>query len=517
MAIALVRYRSSMVNSMGPAEPNGETNDSAALDEMAQLLAQYKLVPFFGAGLSRLHLGFAAKELAHELAQRIGAAPDTLLSDVADQFADKMGEEAFVRFLKDKLIVLDLDEAKASAHLLLLSLSLNLLYTTNQDNIFELAAARYGRPYRRVVTLDDLSRHVPGDRLLIKYHGDADVPASLVFGARSYEQRMATEDHPLDIKADLLGKQLLFLGYSLEDENVTKLLRSVRRAFGGHMPPSYFIAFNYDATVEELGRPYGLRIVDPGRLFPNAETAAEAFERCLKTLCDRTLELQAKGGLESLVSEGPFNPRMVTEYEVDAVARIIDKDSFRVAVDTFRGKVDMSVIPNSLQHRVADLFSRLVAIADPTKDEELNALREALFQLRLPHELALEATTSLMAACNRRPVRQEFDELTGLTCPELPDHALPLAASLAVAILKDRGEVITDGFRQLASFWFDGYQHLPAEVRETVITMITVAWPGASQASSPLNRPRGMRTKGFHEIVDDFMSHMPKQFRTPKE
>jgi hypothetical protein len=161
------------------------------IDEMAALLAQQKLVPFFGAGISRSHLGLAAPELAKEMADRLGiTSSEILLSEVSDTFIDKFGHDSFVDFLKSKLVVSTLDDAKASGHLLLLSLTPNLVYTANQDNIFELTAAKYGRPYRRIVTIDDLSEAVPGERLLIKFHGDTDVPSSLVFSGRSYQARM---------------------------------------------------------------------------------------------------------------------------------------------------------------------------------------------------------------------------------------------------------------------------------------------------------------------------------------
>jgi hypothetical protein len=127
--------------------PKPPLNQDAAsvISEIADLLAQQKLVPFFGAGISRPHLGFAAEGLAHEMASTIGVSPSTLLAEVSDEFSDKLGEEAFVEFLKSKLVVSKLDESRVSTHRLLLSLTPNVLYTTNQDNIFELTAAQYGR------------------------------------------------------------------------------------------------------------------------------------------------------------------------------------------------------------------------------------------------------------------------------------------------------------------------------------------------------------------------------------
>ena len=221
-----------------PEQPRQGAVDPV-IEEMAELLSKQKLVPFFGAGLSRTHLGLVAAELARDMAVELGMRENTLLSQVSDQYADRFGEGKFVDYLKSKLVVAKLNEAKATTHRLLVSLTPNLVYTTNQDNIFELMAEAYGRQYRRVVTIDDLSEAAPGEPLLIKFHGDTDVPASLVFGQRSYDARMASEDHPLDIKlrADLLGKRLLFLGYSFSDENVAKILDTVRRAFKEHLPP----------------------------------------------------------------------------------------------------------------------------------------------------------------------------------------------------------------------------------------------------------------------------------------
>src|ERR1700693_4861159 len=114
--------------------------ESAILDELAELLANHKLVPFFGAGISRQQLGFAAAELAKEIAPLVRKSSEALLSQLADDFVDQYGEVEFIKFLRAKLVLSEVDDTKVSAHLLLLSLSLNLLYTTNQDNIFELVA-----------------------------------------------------------------------------------------------------------------------------------------------------------------------------------------------------------------------------------------------------------------------------------------------------------------------------------------------------------------------------------------
>ncbi len=331
---------------------------------------------------------------------------------------------------------------------------------------------------------------------------------------------MEAEDHPLDIKlrADLLGKQLLFVGYSLQDENVNKLLSNVQRAVAGQLPPSYLLAFDYDPSMDDLYRSYGVRVINPRQLCPAAATNAEAFERCLKELCDRTIKIQAQRGIEALFSGGEINPRMATEFEVEAVAQAVESEHFDTALGAFRAAFDQATVPTSLQRRVIDTFRYLVAKANPADDNQMGDLKGALFNLRLPVVFAIEALGSLMAASNRRPSRDGFDDFVSLQCPAVPDGMNPVAAALAVAALRDRGEIITENFRQLAAFWFQGFEQLEPKIQETVKTTIAIAWPGAKAAESPLNRPRfPMRAKGFHAILNDVQARFPKKFKSPKE
>lgn len=504
-----------ILNLTGMTEP-----PPPVLVEISELLSKQKLVPFFGAGISRQHLGFAAAELAHELANHLGEPPDTLLSDLADHYEDRNGTAAFVALLRAKFDVKALDDSKAPIHRLLVSLGSNLLYTTNQDNIFELAAAHYGRPYRPVLTVDDLSEAIPGEPLLIKFHGDPRVPESLVFGTRSYQKRMEAQEHPLDLKlrVDLFGKRLLFIGYSLRDENIAKILATVRRAFNGNMPTSYLIAFEYDPSMQALNEEFGIQIIDPLKMISEPMDSATAFECVLKYICDRTIQFQVNRGLEDMFRGGHYNARMITEHEFDALERIVDNDPFATAVTAFRGLIDGAGIPTSMHERLILVFKKLSEHANPTSEEEMNALRLSLFNRHVPPVLAVQAVAFVMKACNRRPSRGGFDEFGAILCPALPDGNLPVAAAMAVAQLQESNEQITDNYRALATSWFQGYQDLNPEPRTLVETMIKAAWPGHLAASSPISRPRSpFRAKGFHQIKNDLMATLPKKLQKPKD
>jgi hypothetical protein len=109
---------------------------------------------------------------------------------------------------------------------------------------------------------------------------------------------MAAEDHPLDIRlrADLLGKRLLFLGYSFRDENVAKLLDSVKRVFRGNLPPSYLIAFDDEPRMQDLANAYGIQVINPLRFYPEAKDSAEAFERLPERIVRPYLEASVGTG-----------------------------------------------------------------------------------------------------------------------------------------------------------------------------------------------------------------------------
>src|SRR5260370_22685155 len=135
------------------------------IDDIAKQLAQHKLVPFFGAGVSSEHLGGIWKDISDAMADELGlsGADRADFLDVAEKYEKKFGNTGLCNFLSNRLIAKDFDDAKGRNHLLLLSFAAGVLYTTNQDNLFELAAAKKGRPHRIIVDLDDLGALLPGE------------------------------------------------------------------------------------------------------------------------------------------------------------------------------------------------------------------------------------------------------------------------------------------------------------------------------------------------------------------
>ena len=99
------------------------------------------------------------------------------------------------------------------------------IYTTNYDHCLETAFAAWNKKYKRIVSVDDFVNMNNTETQIIKFHGDTISDHSIVLTESSYFERLAF-DSPLDLKlrADMLGKSILFIGYSLSDINIRFLI-----------------------------------------------------------------------------------------------------------------------------------------------------------------------------------------------------------------------------------------------------------------------------------------------------
>jgi len=133
------------------------SSKNSIIDEIARLASNHKIVPFIGAGVSVNHLNLDWGSLTKEMSKQISTIEtDNLI--VAEEYVMQKGMDDFCNFLKGKLIIDEFDDNKGISHLAIISLGIRLIYTTNQDNVLELCAEKYGRKYNKIVELI-LQRH----------------------------------------------------------------------------------------------------------------------------------------------------------------------------------------------------------------------------------------------------------------------------------------------------------------------------------------------------------------------
>jgi hypothetical protein len=144
------------------------------------------------------------------------------------------------------------------------------IYTTNFDTWLERACDHWKVPYRKILTVNDLTARHANELEIVKFHGDFEDDATLVLTESSYFERLDFES-PLDqmLRADMLRYPVLFIGYSLSDINVRYLfhkLSKIWRFVGckAQRPPSHIFMTSPNPVEEAIFQRWGISpIVEP--------------------------------------------------------------------------------------------------------------------------------------------------------------------------------------------------------------------------------------------------------------
>jgi hypothetical protein len=109
---------------------------NSKIEELANLAAKHKLVPFLGAGCSINHLNYDWDMIRDELSEDIDPENGDHL-DVAQEYVQQHGKDQLCEYLRDRLLIEDFDDDRGFSNLAVMSLGLGVIYTTNQDNVMK--------------------------------------------------------------------------------------------------------------------------------------------------------------------------------------------------------------------------------------------------------------------------------------------------------------------------------------------------------------------------------------------
>lgn len=208
----------------------------------AEALAQ-RIVPFMGSGISVSAGAPTWRALIEELAQRAGLDVSTA-ADLAKNH-DLLDQALYLRRTFDQKFPSDPDAFTRSvisavdvpryglAPALLAALDSEQAVTLNYDRLFEMAAMDARTP-RRVIP----GKEMEPERWLLKLHGTVTDPGSIVLTRDDYlsftSDRTALSSL---VKATLMTRRLLFVGFGVNDPHFHEIVHDVRRSLPDRSEP----------------------------------------------------------------------------------------------------------------------------------------------------------------------------------------------------------------------------------------------------------------------------------------
>ena len=215
--------------------------------DLRRLYHERRVIPFIGAGASMsvswgggTRRGPSWGQMVDQAASLLGASNPDLLRlrgtdlQILEYFKIVNGNLApLTNWLSNEFSsATDDDILRSPIHAELVQLDrCSIYYTTNYDNFVERALQKAGRSSHITATELNIS-HDRSRVEVVKFHGDFNHPDQMVLSESHYMNRMRLESAmDFKLRADILGRAVLFIGYSFRDPNVDYIFHIVNQLF----------------------------------------------------------------------------------------------------------------------------------------------------------------------------------------------------------------------------------------------------------------------------------------------
>jgi hypothetical protein len=254
-------------------------------DELARMLRARRVIPFVGAGFSTC-LGLPGwSDLLRKVASDLRASESEpildydVISKEADRDFLRIAEYLYIRagsnigplrLSMTTALQTEMDVLNSTAHVELVNLGAPQVYTTNFDALIERTYRALGQSVDVVALSRDVALADANQTQVVKYHGDLQYDETLVVTESQYYTRLDFES-PMDLKfrSDLLGRSVLFVGYSFSDINIRiiwfKLMQMMQDVPKEDRPRSYIVRLQPNRVLEALFSDVGVQtiVLDP--------------------------------------------------------------------------------------------------------------------------------------------------------------------------------------------------------------------------------------------------------------
>lgn len=344
------------------------------IEQIINGIANFKIIPFFGAGMSRACGALDWGEVIEELKKELNTDKENYL-EVAQEYENRFGRNGLIEKLQLLCQLKERNSETLKNHLRILAMNPPLIYTTNYDNAIEEAGRLLLKDYYKIINLKEIVDAPHGSKQIIKFHGDLSSPDSIVFTRNDYDKRLKIEKHPLDVlfRSHILGKSVLFLGYGFGDENIELIFNTHKELYGSaNIPRSYIISFEHNPEKEEeLMKKNVVTLVlnSPDELSELInKISAEVFDKNIKSQFDRMFD--------------PMPTEVLTNFEINQLRDFINSENKtpQQKHEKFRATIEGKAIALDDESNLALLFEEVI------KGNYPDELKEAII-FSFPHTL----------------------------------------------------------------------------------------------------------------------------------
>lgn len=224
-------------------------------EEIIEAIKEEKLVIFAGAGISTEGKNVFKKSLYSEVNDELKEKYDNSFPELMTKYCNKPnGRRKLINKIRDKFEYYksfpEIDNVMEQFYSPLADIySIKEIITTNWDRQFEEKCGCIPIVYNKDIPLIDETR-----RMVYKIHGSIDNIGTLIMTQEDYDKCYSELRENLigsRIKYLLSNKTILFIGYSLEDDDFKKIWQFIDECLG-ELKPHFFIVSPDEYMKEKL-------------------------------------------------------------------------------------------------------------------------------------------------------------------------------------------------------------------------------------------------------------------------
>lgn len=262
------------------------------IEQLAKDILDKKVILFVGSGVSASLEIPTWSGLVNKMGDELGYDPKIFSTfgdnlTLAEFYKSQTGSIGKLRSWMDREWHKEsIKIEKSRVHNLIAALDFPIIYTTNYDRWIENSYDYKDKPYKKIVSVNDLRDLKDGETQIVKFHGDFDNDNSIVLTESDYFNRLDFES-PLDIRlrSDAMGKSILFIGYSLTDLNIRFMFYKLMKAWDSagqtdNRPKSFIFMQRPNPAQSEVLKQWGITTLTEDVDDPNI-----ALQTFLENLC----------------------------------------------------------------------------------------------------------------------------------------------------------------------------------------------------------------------------------------